>query len=144
MDPKKDLLAELDLARLFESREEAAKTQKDAAKRVIHARASHFVLFWGGGCIMLLAAVWLGDVFPENEPTGIFLLSACGILWLGMWVAACRPNETVRRRQDEASAASKQLKTIDDKIAFCHLVLDEAKRVKIRKYAEAWVDKELS
>jgi hypothetical protein len=47
-------------------------------------------------------------------------------------------------RKDEASAAARNLKAIEDKIAFCNLVLDEAKRVKVRKYAEAWVAKELS
>jgi len=144
MDPKKDLLAELDLARLYESRGEIVEKRKEAATRLIHAKASHFVRFWGGGCVMILVALWLSEVFPDNEPIGIFLLSACAVLWLVMWVAACLPNETVRRRQDEARALSKRLKAIDDRIAFCHLVLDEAKRVKVRTYAEAWVKKELS
>ncbi len=144
MEPKKDLLAELDLAGLFESRGEAAEKQKEAAQQLVHARAAHFVLFWGAGCLTILAALWVREAFPASDPVGTFLLSACAILWLGMWVVACLPNETVRRRQAAANAASLQLKSIDEKIAFCHLVLDEAKRVKVRKYAEAWVEKELS
>jgi hypothetical protein len=143
-DPKKDLLAELDLAKLYESRGEAVEEQKEAATRLIHARAGHFVLFWLGGCATIVGALWLREVFRNNEPIGIFLLSACATLCLWLWVRACLPNETIWRRQDEANAASRQLKAIDDKIAFCHLVLDEAKRVKVRRYAEAWVEKELS
>ena len=83
-------------------------------------------------------------MLPDGEPTRVFLLSGSVILWLGLWIAAVFPTGAVYRRQDEATAASKQLKAIDDKIAFCHLVLDEAKRVKVRRYAEAWVKKELS
>ena len=144
--PKKDLVAELDLASLFKSRGEAAEKQKEAADRLADAKAGHFVFFVLGGCAWMVGAtyLWLGVLFPDAEPTRIFLLSACVILWLGMWTAAAFPSGTVLRRQNEATAAARHLKLIDDKIAFCHLVQDEAKRVKVRKYAEAWVHKELS
>ncbi len=142
--PKKDLLAELDLASLFKSRAEAAEKQKETKEKADDAKAGHFVFFVLGGCWMMVAAILLGEVFPDNELAGTFLYSACVILWLGMWIVAPFPSVTVHRRQDEATAASRHLKAIDDKIAFCHAVLDEAKRVKVRKYAEAWVQKELS
>jgi hypothetical protein len=144
MNPKKDLLSDLDIARLFESRGEAAEKQKEAAGRLIDAEASHLAFCLVGGCVLMAAAVSLGEVFPDDEPASIFLRSACIVLGLAMWLAAFFPSITAHRLQDEATATSKQLKAIDDKIAFCHLVLDEAKRVKVRKYAEAWVEKELS
>jgi hypothetical protein len=145
-DPKKDLLAELDLADLYKNRAEATEKQKEAAERLNDAKAGHFVACVVGGCVSMVAAIylWLGDLLPDGEPTRVFLLSGSVILWLGLWIAAVFPTATVYRRQDEATAASRQLKAIDDKIAFCHLVLDEAKRVKVRRYAEAWVEKELS
>ena len=83
-------------------------------------------------------------VVPENDPEGMFLLAACVILWVGMWVAAGFPALTVRRLQDNANALTRQLRDLDLKIEFCHQVLDEAKRVKVRKYAEAWVEKQSS
>jgi hypothetical protein len=61
-----------------------------------------------------------------------------------MSISAFLPTESVRRRQDEEKAASKRVKDIDGKIAFCHQVLEEAKKVKVRRYAEAWVTKEMS
>jgi hypothetical protein len=144
MDTKKDILAELDLADLFEKRAEAAKEQKEAAKRLEGARAGHLLRFWLGGCAMALAAIWLRQVFPGHDPIGMFLLSACVIFWIGMSISAFLPTESVRRRQDEEKAASKRVKDIDGKIAFCHQVLEEAKKVKVRRYAEAWVTKEMS
>lgn len=144
MEPKKDLLAELDLAPLFESRGKAAEKQKEAADRLVNATARHLMFCVVGGCAMVIAAVCLGEVLPDNQPANIFLRSACAVLGLGMWFAAFFPGITAHRRQDEANAATRQLKALDEKIAFCHLVLDEAKRVKVRKYAEAWVEKELS
>jgi hypothetical protein len=146
MDPKKDLLAELDLASLFKSRGEAAEKEKDAKEKADDAKAGHFVACVLGGCASMVAAIylWLGDLPADPDPTRIFLLCAFVILWLGLWTAAAFPTGAVLRRQNEASAAARHLKSIDDRIAFCHLVLDEAKRVKVRKYAEAWVQKELS
>ena len=141
-DPKKAMLAELDLAGLFKSREEAAEKQREAAERLNDAKAGHFVACVLGGCAWMVAAIylWLGDLFPVSEPTRISLLSGCVIGWLGLWIAAVFPTVTVHRRQNEATAAARHLKSIDDKIAFCNLVLDEANRIKVRKYAEAWVE----
>jgi hypothetical protein len=144
MDPKKNLLSDLDIAHLFENRREAAEKQKEAAGRLVDAAARHLAFFLIGGCIMVAAAVSFGEVFPDNEPADTFLRAACTVSGLVMWLAAFFPGITTHRRQDEATAASRQLKAIDDKIAFCHLVQDEAKRVKVRRYAEAWVEKELS
>jgi hypothetical protein len=42
------------------------------------------------------------------------------------------------------TAATRNVKDMENKIAFCHQVLEEAKKVKVRKYAEAWVEKEMS
>jgi hypothetical protein len=144
--PKKDLVAELDLASLFKSRGEAAEKQKEAKEKADDAKAGHFVACVLVGCASLVVAIylWLGDLIPDTDATHIFLLSACVIVWLGMWTAAAFPSGTVLRLQNEATAAARHLKSIDDQIAFCHLVLDEAKRVKVRKYAEAWVQKEIS
>jgi hypothetical protein len=144
--PKKDLVAELDLAGLFKSRGEAAEKEKKAKEKADDAKDGHFVACVLGGCAAMVVAIylWLGDLIPGTDATRVFLLSACVIVWLGLWTAAAFPSGTVLRLQNEASAATRQLKSIDDKIAFCHLVLDEAKRVKVRKYAEAWVQKELS
>jgi hypothetical protein len=145
-DAKKDLLGELDLANLFKSRGDAAEKEKEAKEKADDAKAGHFVACVLGGCVSMVAAIylWLGDPIHDTEQTRIFLLSACVILWLGLWAAAAFPSGAVLRRQNEATAAARYLKAIDDKIAFCHLVLDEAKRVKVRRYAEAWVEKELS
>jgi len=144
--PKKDLVAELDLAGLFKSRAKAAERQQEAAERLDNAKADHFMVCVLGGFAWMVAAIYLelDDLFPDSEPTHVLLLSASIILWLGSWVAAAFPSGTVHRRQNEATAAARHLKSVDDKIAFCHLVLDEAKRVKVRRYAEAWVAKELS
>jgi hypothetical protein len=144
--PKKDLLAELDIAGLFKSRGEAAEKEKEAKEKADNAKAGHFVACVLGGCMSMVAAIhlWSGDLIPGTDPTWTFLLSACVILWLGLWTAAAFPSGTVLRLQNEASAAARHLKSVDDKIAFCNVVLDEAKRVKVRKYAEAWVEKELS
>ena len=144
--PKKDLVAELDLAELFKSRGEAAEKHKEATDRLNDVKASHFVTCVLVGCAWMIAAIYLlhGDQFQESEPARVFLLSATVILWLGLWIAAVFPTGTVYRCQNEAVAAAKHLKSIDDKIAFCHLVQDEAKRVKVRKYAEALVEKDMS
>jgi hypothetical protein len=142
--PKKDLLADLDLAALFQKRADAAKKQKEATDKVNNAQAGHLLGFWLGGCAMALVAVVVTQIFPEDDPAGIFLLSAFIIFAVGMWVVAFMPKLTVRKRQDEVSAATKSVKDIETKIAFCNVVLEEAKSVKLRKYAEAWVEKELS
>ena len=140
MDAKKDMLADLDLASLYKQRTEAAEKQEQAKKALDNAKAGHFFVLVVLGCLSLAAAVSLSPRFPEVEPTGMFLLTAAGVFFL----AAFLPGLTVKRHQDEASAAARNLKAVEDKIAFCNLVLDEAKRVKVRKYAEAWVAKELS
>jgi hypothetical protein len=74
----------------------------------------------------------------------MFWLAVFIVLWLAMWVAACFPTLTVRHLQDRANALTRQVRDLDIKIEFCHQVLDEAKRVKIRKYAEVWVEKQAS
>jgi hypothetical protein len=140
MDPKKDIAAaDLNLASLFRSRTEAAEKQKKAAARVQIAKARHFLWLWLGGGVMALAAVWLARGLPETSQIEMFLLSASIIFWLGMWIAAFFPTAAVRRLQDKAAAATKRVAEIDLKIAFCHQVLEEAKKVKIHKYAQALV-----
>lgn len=141
-DPKKDMLAELDLAALFEKRAEAAKKQKEAADRLVNAKAVHLCLLVVGGGVMAIVATSLWPALRENDPERIFWLSASIILCAAMWIAAFFPAVAVRALQDHANATSKKLKDIDGKIEFCHQVLEEAKRVKVRKYAEAWVEKQ--
>lgn len=140
MDAKKDMLADLDLASLFQQRAEAAETQKRASKALENAKAGHFFVLIVGGCVALAVAVSVSPSFPEVDSTGLMLLAAAGV----SFIAAFLPGLTVSRRQVEATAAARNLKAIEDKIAFCNLVFDEAKRVKVRTYAEAWVAKELS
>lgn len=142
--PKKDLLADLDLAGLFESRGKATEKQKKADERLAYVKFNHVVSLLVGGFAMGLFSLWLSHVLPPDQPMAMLVLALCIVACLGMFLAAFLPSETLRSHKEEASAASKQVKTIDDKIAFCNLVLDEAKRVKIRKYAEAWVEKEIS
>ena len=134
MDPKKDILADVDLAGLFEKRTEAVKKQKEAEANVQTARIVHLFVFWLGG----LAAVVVAQMLPEDDPVRTFLLPAAVILGIVAFFPA------VRRLQDKATAASKNVKDMENKIAFCHQVLEEAKEVKVRKYAEAWVEKEMS
>lgn len=141
MEPKKDILAELDLAGLFDKREKALTKQKETATRAHNANADHFLGFWLGGGAMFVAAVIVKQVFPEDSPLGMLLVPACGISWLGMWITAFIPSGKARQLQVEASAASRHVREIDVKIAFCHQVFEEAKKVKVRKYAEAWVEK---
>ncbi len=93
---------------------------------------------------MLLAALWLAQALPEYSPFGAFALSACIIFWIGMWIAAFFSASAVRKLQDAANAASLRVRQIDERIAFCHQVLDEAKRAKVRKYAQALIEKETS
>jgi hypothetical protein len=140
MDAKKDMLADLDLGSLYKQRTEAAEKQEQAKTALENAKAAQFFVLAVVGCLTLAAAASFSPRFPEVEPTGLFLLTVSGV----SFIAAFLPGLTVGRRQDEATAAGKNLKAIEDKIAFCNLVLDEAKRVKVRKYAEAWVAKELS
>jgi hypothetical protein len=140
-DAKKDMLADVDLAALNKQREEAVKKQKETATTADNAKAAHFVFFWIGGCV--LGAIWLSQERPD-DPAGMYLYSACLIFAVAMLSIAFAPTLTARRRQDEASAATRQVKAIDDKIAFCHQVLEEAKKVKVRKYAEALVEKQTS
>jgi hypothetical protein len=142
--PKKDILAELDLPALFEKRADAAKKQKKATDNVNNAHGIHLLAFWLGGCAMALFAVFVTQGFPEDDPAGIFIFSACVIIGLAMFIFAFFPKVTARKRQDEATAATKSVKDIETKIAFCNVVLEEAKSVKLRKYAEAWVEKELT
>lgn len=141
MELNKDILAELDLAGLLDKREKAVAKQKEAATKVHNANADHLLGYWLGGCAMCLAAITVKQVFPEDTALGMLLLPACGISWLGMWITAFIPSGKARRLQEEAAAASRHVREIDVKIAFCHQVLEEAKKVKVRKYAEAWVEK---
>src|SRR5262245_41378026 len=135
MEPKKDLVAELDLAGLFESRGKAAEKQKKANERLAYVKFNHVVSLLVGGIATGLSALWLAHVLPLDEPFAMLLLVLSIAAALAMLLAAFLPSETVWQHKEEASAATKQVKTIDDKIAFCSLVLDEAKRVKIKKYA---------
>jgi hypothetical protein len=146
MDPKtnitEDDLAEVNLAALMKRRAAAVERQKEAADRVQTAKAGHFLRFWLGGGAMLLGALWLAQALTEYTPIGMFLLSFLIIAWLWMWVAAFFSAGAVRRLQDKATAATRQVIEIDLKIAFCHQVLEEAKRVRAHKYAQALVEKE--
>jgi hypothetical protein len=148
MDPKKDAkadpLADLNLASLMQRREEAVKKQREAMQRVQTAKADHFLLFWLGGGGMLLAALWLAQALPEYTPLGMFLLSACIIGWVWMWIAAFFSAAAVRRVQDRATAAARQVMEIDRKIEFCHQVLEEAKRARVRRSAQALIDREVA
>jgi hypothetical protein len=137
-DPRKDILAEVDLAGLFEKRTEAVKKQKEAEANVQTARLIHLFVFWIGGCAALLAAVIATQMLPENDAVGRFLLPAAVVLWIAAFFPA------VRHLQDKVTAATRNVKDMENKIAFCHQVLEEAKNVKVRKYAEAWVEKEMS
>jgi hypothetical protein len=116
--------------------------QKKAAARVQAAKAGHFLRYWLSGGAMVLAAVWLAQALPSYSPLGMFVLSAMVILWLGLWVAAFLSSGAVRRLKDEAGAADRQVMQIDFKIAFCHQVLDEANRARVRTYAQALIDRE--
>jgi hypothetical protein len=140
-DPKKDLVSELDLAGLFEKRTEAVKKQKETADRLNGAKAVHLSLFWLGGGAMLIAAIWATQEYPDDDPTGIVLRTAFAVLWVVMWIAAFFP--TTQKRKEEVDAASKAVKDLESKISFCNQVLEEAKTVKVRRYAEAWVEKEI-
>lgn len=140
-DAKKDMLADVDLAALNKQREEAVAKQRETAERAQSAKAAHFFSCWIGG--LGLGAFWLAWERPD-DPAGMFYYSACLIFAVALLIIAFVPRLTAQGRQDEASAATRQLKAIDDKIAFCHQVLEEAKRVKVRKYAEALVDKQMS
>jgi hypothetical protein len=144
--PKKDLVAELDVAALFKSRCEAAEKQKEAAEKLDSARQDHVLFCALAGLAAMVVAVylWLGVLLPDDDSARDILLFGAVLLGLALWIGAAFPGATVLRRQNEATAAARQLKSIDDKIAFCHLVQDEAKRVKVRRYAEALVQKEIS
>ena len=144
MASAKDMLAEVDLADLHLKRRAAVEKQEEAKANADVAKARHFMLFWLGGGVMLTAAICLKDALIGNDPFAIFLLAACTIIWIWLWIRAFFPTATVRRYQDELTAANRALKTIDDKIAFCHQVVEEAKQVKVRKYAEVLVEKQLS
>jgi hypothetical protein len=142
MDPKKDITAELDLPALLAKRCETVENQKEAAARLVAGKARHFTALWFGAGIVAFFAACVTPAMPERDPWSMFMLGAYGVLWAALSVAAFFPALTVRRLQDSANALSRQLKELDIKIEFCHQVLDEAKRVKVRKYAEAWVEKQ--
>jgi hypothetical protein len=143
MDAKKDILAEIDLPGLIDKRAEAAKTQKESAANLEAAKVGYLFFFWLGGGAMGIVAVWLTPV-PENDPSAMFWFAACVIIALGMALAAFFPAGAVRRLQDKANAAARQVRELDVKIEFCHHVLEEAKKVKVRRYAEALVEKQTS
>jgi hypothetical protein len=141
-DPKTTMLAELDLPGLFTRRADTVEKQKEAKTRLDSGKALHFTALWLGGAAMALFATWVTPAVPEYDPVGMVWLSTAIILWIAMWIAACFPTLTVRHLQDQANALARQVRDLDMKIEFCHQVLDEAKRVKIRKYAEVWVEKQ--
>jgi hypothetical protein len=142
IDLKQDILSDLDLASLQQRRAEAVEKQKQAAASVQLGKVGHFLRYWLFGGAMALIAVALGQPLPEDSPIGMFAFSASIILWLGSWIAAFFSTGAVLRLQDEAAAAARQLLQIDLKIAFCHQVLDEAKRARVRTYAQALIDRE--
>jgi hypothetical protein len=144
MDPKKDITAELDLPGLLAKRCETVESQEEAAARLVTGKAQHFTFLWLGAGAVALVAACVTPVMPERDPWGMFMLGVYVFLWAALSVAAFFPALTVRRLQDKANALSRQVKELDVKIEFCHQVLDEAKRVKVRKYAEAWVEKQSS
>jgi hypothetical protein len=91
---------------------------------------------------MLLAVIWPAQELPEVDArVRIFLLSAAIIFWLGMWIRAFFPTSAVRRLQDEVAAANKRIADIDLNIAFCHQVREEAKKAKVQKYAQVFIEK---
>jgi hypothetical protein len=139
---KQDTLADLDLASLRQRRAEAVEKQKQAAASVQLGQAGHFLRYWLLGGVMALVAVGLGQGLSEYTPTGMFAFSASIILWLGLWIAAFYATGAVRRLEDEAAAAARQIVQIDNKITFCHQVLDEANRARVRTYAQALIDRE--
>jgi hypothetical protein len=141
MDLTPDMLADLNPASLQERRAELVEKQKEAADRVQRAKADHFLRFWFGGGAMALVALGFGQAFSDGSPFGMFLLSAAIVFWLGLWVAAFFSAGAVHKLQDEARAAALRVKHIDEKITFCHQVLDEAKRAKVRTLAQALVDR---
>jgi hypothetical protein len=136
MDPKKDILADVDLPGLYEKRTEAVKKQKQAEAKVQTARLVHLFVFWLGACAM--AAVAAAQIVPQDNTVGMSLILAAVILGFVAFFPA------VRGLQDKEKAATKDVKDTETKIAFCHQVLEEAKYVKVRKYAKAWVEKEMS
>jgi hypothetical protein len=135
-------LADVDLASLNRRRMEAVEKQTRAADRVRTGKAGHFLSFWLGGGAAAVIALWLAQRLPEHSQIGMFVLSAFIILAIGMWIAAFFPALTMRRLQDEATAANRHVMDLDLKIAFGHQVREEAKRVKVQWYAEALVAKE--
>jgi hypothetical protein len=141
-DAERGALADLDLATLMQKRAELVEKQKEAAAAVQTAKAGHFLRFWLGGGAMFLAALWLGEALPDYTPIGMFLLSACIIFWLGLWIAAFFSAGAVRHLQDKATAATRAVMEIDLTIAFCHQVLEEAKKVRVQMSAQALVAKE--
>jgi hypothetical protein len=141
MDLTPDMLADLNLANLQQRRAEAVETQKKAAARVQRAMADHFLRYWLGGGAMALIAIALGQAVPDDSPVGMFAVSAATIFWLGLWIAAFFSTGAVRKLQDAANAAACQVTQIDKKIFFCHRVLDEADRAKVRTVAQALVDR---
>lgn len=139
---KPDALADLNLATLMQRRAEAVEKQKEATAAVQTAKAGHFLRFWLGGGAMFLAALWLAQALPDYTPIGMFLLSACIIFWLGLWIAAFFAAGAVRHLQDKAAAAAQRVMDIDLKISFCHQVLEEAGRLRVQRSAQAIVEKE--
>jgi hypothetical protein len=146
MDPKKDLkedpLADVNLASLNQRRMEAVEKQKAAADAVQMGKAGHFLRCWLVGGAMFFAAVWLAQTLPEYTPIGMFVLSFFIISWLGLWIAAFFSTGAVRRLQDKATAASRHLIEIDLKIAFGHQVQEEVKKAKVKKFAQALLEKD--
>jgi hypothetical protein len=142
--PPRDLLAEVDLESLRKKRAEAELKQKEATDSLNLGKARHFLGYWVSGGLMLIGAFLLPGFVSDDSRAGMFLISAAVVLWLVMWVVAFRPSLAVRRRQDQLAAANKRITELDLNIAFSHQVREEAKLAKVRKYAQAVVEKETS
>jgi hypothetical protein len=132
----------VDLTSLNRRRIEAVEKQEEAVNAVKMGKVGHFFRYWLGGGAMFLAAVWLAPRLAERTQIGMFVLSFFILSWLGLWIRAFFATGAVRDLQDKATAATRQVMEIDLKIAFSHQVREEARRVKVQRYAEALVEKE--
>jgi hypothetical protein len=140
-DPKKAMLAELDLPALNAKRAKEAERQKKTTEWIDTVKILHLSGFWLGGISLLGLGIAGPYLLPEDHALQA-LLPYGAVLGLAMAIMAfVAPSVTLKKLQDEAKAAEKQVAELDRKIAFFHLVDEEAKKVKIRKYAEVWADK---
>jgi hypothetical protein len=138
MEPKKDILAEVDLPALYAKREEAVKKQKEAAKDVELGKARHLFLYLLAAGAIVLVAVLTTPVLHDYDATGLIIIA----LAAAACIAAFFPD--LRLLQDKAAAANKSVRDIEADIAFGHRVQEEVRTIRVRKYAEAWLQKEMS